>query len=220
MQASENHCEQRMVSRMEHVSEEGEAMPMRHFFVFLMILVSMPCVAQVSAPMEGSRVQLSAGGGIDYWRGDWGSVARFGPSAWASADIWRGLGINAEAHSMIAGGNDMASEYKYYVGEGGLRYSYRHWRAFLPYAKGEIGFGSLSFPHPVGATYTHDTRTTWAVGGGFEYLIRNNVWARVDYTFEGFPDFMSGITGQHHTLNPAGIAIGVTYHFRTPGFIR
>ncbi len=184
------------------------------FVTIAALLFSVPCIAQVSPAAEKRQINLSVGGGIDYWRGDWGSIKRFGPTVWATSEFWHGLGVNAEGHSMIAGGNTAASQYKYFVGEGGLFYSYHHWRNFRPYAKAELGFASLSFPHRVNASYTHDTRNTWALGGGFEYHTWKHVWTRADFTYDGFPNFQSPVTGLHHTLNPAGIAIGATYHFR------
>jgi hypothetical protein len=188
-------------------------MRLKVFCIMAALAFSVYCPAQVLPAAQRSRIDLSIGGGMDYWRGDWGQIARFGPSAWATADLWHGLGINAEGHSMIIGGS-RASEYKYFVGEGGLIYTYHHWRSVRPYAKAEVGFGSLSWPHKPTSTYSHDTRTTWALGGGFEYHLWKRVWARADYTYDGFPDIYSPITGHHRTLDPAGVAFGATYHFR------
>jgi hypothetical protein len=52
------------------------------------------------------------------------------------------------------------------------------------------------------------------MGGGAEYKLWNHIWLRGDYTYEGFPDFYSPVTGQHHTLDPAGFAAGVSYHLQ------
>jgi len=188
-------------------------MRLKLLLVMAALTFSMSCPAQVAPAAERSQLHLSVGGGIDYWRGDWGAIARFGPSAWASADLWHGLGINVEGHSMIFGGTN-SSQYKYFVGEGGLMYTYHHWRMFRPYGKAELGFASLSWPHKAIATYSHDTRTTWALGGGFEYHVWRRIWTRVDYTYDGFPDLYSPVTGQHHTLDPAGVTVGASYHFR------
>ncbi len=173
-----------------------------------------PVSAQVQPDATGSPVRFGIGGGIDYWRGDWSRVDRFGPAAWATAEVWRGLGVIAEGHSMNFGDGSYGKRYQYYVGEGGVVYNYHHWRKVTPFVKGEIGFGGLSFPHLPNASYTHDTRTTWAVGGGLEYKLWKRVWTRADYTYDNFPDFYSPVTGEHHTLNPAGFTLGFTYHFR------
>ena len=175
---------------------------------------SLPAMAQVRAPFEGGRSDFTIGGGIDYWKGDWSKIARFGPSAWSTKEIWHGIGVIAEGHSMIAGGDAGASKYKYFAGEGGVIYNYERFRRFVPYAKGELGFASLSFPHKVTSHYTHDTRNTWALGGGVEFALTRRIWTRIDYTYEGFPDFYSQVTGQHNTLDPNGVSVGATYHFR------
>ncbi|HVZ83710.1 MAG TPA: outer membrane beta-barrel protein [Terracidiphilus sp.] len=188
-----------------------------HLVLAALLLVLPSCIparAQVEPAATRGNVHLGIGGGIDYWRGDWGPVDRFGPSAWATAEFWHGIGIIAEGHSMDFGDGVYGARYTYYVGEGGVTYNYHHWRNVTPFVKGEMGFGGLSFPHKPTATYTHDTRTTWAVGGGLEYKLWRRVWARADYTYDNFPNFYSPITGYHRTLNPAGFTLGFTYHLR------
>ncbi len=189
---------------------------MSYLLLLMACFASSPSWAQVPPSALKGGLRLGVGGGIDYWRGDYNSISRIGPSAWVTANLWHGLGIIAEGHSMIAGGDDAkhADEYKYFVGEGGLTYTSYRWRHLRPFVKAEVGFGSLSFPHAPTATYTHDTRTTWAIGGGAEYRITNHLWARADYTWDNFPSLYSPISGQHHTLNPNGITVGPTWHFR------
>lgn len=176
--------------------------------------LSVPCLAQVRPAAEGNQADLSIGGGVDYWKGDWNGVTRYGPSVWMTDTFWHGMGINIEGHSMIAGGPKPSPSYEYFVGEGGFIYNYNHFRRFTPFAKAELGFASLSFPHQKTSTYTHDTRNTWALGGGVEYRITKHIWTRVDYTYDGFPNFYSPVSGKHNTLDPNGFAIGPTYHFR------
>ena len=158
--------------------------------VLAALVFSAPSFAQVQPAATGRQTDLGIGGGMDYWRGDWGKIVRLGPSAWVTADLWHGLGINAEAHTLIAGGDNTAQRYKYIVGEGGAIYTYHHWRRFAPYAKYELGFASLNWPHKPTATYVHDTRNIWAMGGGFEYKLWRYVWVRGDYTYDGFPKLL------------------------------
>lgn len=180
------------------------------------LALSLSAGAQVQPSAQRSGGRLSVGGGVDYWNGDYSDIKRFGPSAWATAEFWHGLGLIAEGHSMIAGGDNAvhADEYKYFSGQGGIVYTYHRWRKVEPFVKGEMGFSSLSFPHRVNATYTHDTRTTWSYGAGLEYKLWKHVWAHGDYTYDNFPDFYSTISHLHHTLNPAGFTVGASYHFR------
>jgi hypothetical protein len=187
----------------------------RLIVVLAALLFSVAGFAQVQPAGESGFSNISAGAGLDYWSGDWGgAVERFGPAAWVTADIWHGIGVNAEGHSMIFGGGTSADpKYKYFVGEGGAIYTIHHWRRIRPYMKAEIGFAGLSFPS-TGLAYTHENQRTWSFGGGGEIHTWHRLWTRVDYTYDFFPNFYSPISGEYHTLNPRGITFGETFHFR------
>ncbi|HEY3628163.1 MAG TPA: outer membrane beta-barrel protein [Terracidiphilus sp.] len=181
-------------------------------------LVSVSCAAQ-AVPQVTHRTPLatSLGVGMDYMSGDWGSanINRWGPSAWGTLTIWHDLSIIAEGHSMIVGGNQAASDYKYFTGGGGLVYTSDYWGRFQPLFKGEAGFASLSHP-PNLSGHLHDTRTIWTFGAGVEYHTVGQWWTRVEYDYDFFPDF-HGTTGQNHTLNPRGIIFGETFRFGPSG---
>ena len=188
----------------------------------VVLLASISSLAQVQpAASKGRELplkNLSAGAGMDYWSGDWrgGDINRFGPSAWVTATMWHCFGINVEGHSMIVGGNQLASNYKLFVGEGGLMCTMGYWGRFQPIYKAELGFASLSQTGN-GTGHLHSMYGTWAVGGGAEYHMWGHWWTRVDYTYEGIPNFHSGITNRNHTLNPRGISFGATYRFGASG---
>jgi hypothetical protein len=190
--------------------------------VVAVLLASMASLAQVVPAGRSGKalpVNLSVGAGMDYWSGDYGpgNVKRWGPTAWATATIWHCLGINAEGHSMIVGGNQQkASNYKLFVGEGGLMCTMGYWGRFQPIYKGELGFASLTQPGN-GTGHLHSTYSTWSIGGGAEYHMWGHWWTRVDYTYEAIPNFHSSITNQNHTLNPRGISFGETYRFGEAG---
>jgi polysaccharide biosynthesis/export protein len=160
---------------------------------------------------------LSVGGGMDYWSGDWGKadINRGGATAWASTTIWHCLGINAEGHSMILGGNEKASNYKLFVGEAGLICTVGAWDRIQPLYKAELGFASLTQPGN-GTGHLHSTYGTWSVGGGVEFQMREHWWTRVEYTYDAITNFHSSISNQNHNLDPRGIAIGLTYRFGAP----
>ena len=188
-------------------------MGLKLFVSIVLLVVSASGAAQVQ-PSAARMSHVSAGGGMDYWSGDWGSgnINRWGPSAWATLDAWHGFGINAEVHTLWFGGNDLASHYRYFVGEGGLFYMDRHWKSIQPFLKGELGFGSLSQPGN-GTGQFHYTSNTWALGGGVEIRNTRRLWTRVDYTYDYFPNFHSSVTGQSHALNPRGLTFGETFRF-------
>jgi opacity protein-like surface antigen len=155
---------------------------------------------------------------MDYMSGDWGrgDINRWGPSAWATVYIWHDLGIIAEGHSMIVGGNEHSSNYKYFTGGGGLIYTSGYWGRFQPFVKGEVGYGSLTHPDN-GTGHFHDTRTIYTVGGGVEYHTGKKWWTRVEYSYDFFPDFHSSITNTNSILNPRGFTFGETYRFGLAG---
>lgn len=134
-------------------------------FVLIAVLVGFGCLAwpkhsfaQVVEAARMSNIHLKAGAGMDYWDTDYGGRWKFGPAAWAGAELWRGFGLQVEGHSLVGGGGNL-TEYKYYVGEGGIVYTLHRWNKIEPFAKAEVGFGGLSFPRPT--SISHDTRTTW-----------------------------------------------------------
>ena len=186
------------------------------------LLAPVSCLAQVAPAAGKGKVALpinfSAGAGMDYWSGDWhrGDINRWGPAVWATATVWHCLGLNVDGHSMIVGGNQNASNYKLFIGEGGLMCTMGYWGRFQPIFKGEAGFASLTQPGN-GTPHLHSTYSTWSIGGGAEYHMGGHWWTRVDYTYEAFPDFHSTISNQIHTLNPRGISFGETYRFGPGG---
>jgi opacity protein-like surface antigen len=182
-------------------------------------LLPLSCAAQV-APSATTRTTLSTslGGGLNYSSGDWGraNINRWGPSAWATVTIWHDLSVIAEGHSMIWGGNQYAQNYKYFAGGGGLIYTSSYWGRFQPYGLAEAGYASLS--HPSNFTgHFHDTSNIWTLGGGFEYHTYKNLWTRVGYSYDYFPNFHSSVTNMNHTLNPRGFTFGETYRFGQSG---
>ena len=177
--------------------------------LFVFLCLSLSSEAQATFSAEQPVVHLKVGAGIDYWSLDYSKGRKFGPAAWVGVDLWHGLGVQTEMHSLLAGGD--LPRFRYIVGEGGPVYTVHHWRKVEPYAKGELGFGSLDTSQP-GAL--HSTHWTWAVGGGVEYRTWRRLWTRADYTYDGYPDFFSTNTHQYHTLNPAGVTVGLTYHLQ------
>ena len=183
----------------------------RFLAVLFLFSLCLRCGAQVQSEAEYHRPQFTIGAGLDYWSGNYSGLWRYGPSAWVSMDVWRNFGILAEGHSMMA--PEHFPDYKYFVGEGGLVYTIHRWEHFQPYAKAELGFAGLSVERS-GTYRSHDTRNTWALGGGAEFHAWRPLWTRVDYTYDGFPSFLSFKTFEKHTLNPTGITVGLSYHIR------
>lgn len=181
-------------------------------------LASISCAAQVVPATTHPPLSTSLGGGMDYMSGDWGrgNINRWGPAAWGTVTLWHDVSLIAEGHSMIVGGNDLASQYKYVSGGGGVVWISDYYGRFQPLLKAEAGFGSLSHP-PNGSGHLHQTSNTWTLGGGVEYHVRGRAWAHVEYDYDFFPGFHSFATGQDHSLNPRGLIFGMSYRFGPSG---
>jgi opacity protein-like surface antigen len=189
------------------------------FLGLALSVVSVSCAAQVvPATTYRSTLSTSLGGGLNYSSGDWGraDINRWGPSAWGTVTIWHDLSAIVEGHTMIWGGNQAASQFKYFAGGGGLIYTSDYWGRFQPYVKGEAGFASLTHP-PNGTGHFHETRNIWTVGGGVDYHTAGHLWTQVGYSYDFFPGFHSTITNQYHSLTPHGITFGETYRFGPSG---
>jgi len=190
----------------------------KFLFAIAVSFFSLSCAAQAVPEVNHPRLSTSLGGGMDYFSGDWGKgdINRWGPAAWATVTIWHDLSIIAEGHSMILGGNERASNYKYFTGGGGLIYTSGYWGRFQPFFKGEAGFASLSHP-PNGTGRLHHSSNIWTFGAGVQYHTAGRFWTRVEYSYDFFPNFHSNISNQNHTLNPRGITFGETYRFGPNG---
>ena len=187
-------------------------------------LVSVSCGAQV-APAVNQKPPLgtSLGVAMNYWSADWGSakVNRWGPSASGTVTIWHDWSVIAEGRALIWGGNSFAngrggtlptSAFKYYSGAGGVLFTSGYWGRLQPLLKAEVGHASMSHPSNLSG-HLHDTSTIYTLGGGFDYHTHGNLWTRVEYNYDFFPNFQSYIDHKNHGLNPRGITFGVTYRF-------
>ena len=178
---------------------------------------SLTCAAQAVPDLYHPTLATSAGFGMNYWSGDWaGNINRWGPSAWTTVTVWHDLNVYVEGHSMVIGGGQEGPSYKYFAGGGGPEYISDYWGRFQPILKGEIGYASLT--HPTNGTgHLHHSSYIWSAGGGVEYHTWGNLWTRVEYSYDFFPNFHSSATGQNHTLNPHGFTIGETFRFGPTG---
>jgi opacity protein-like surface antigen len=80
-----------------------------------------------------------------------------------------------------------------------------------------MGFGNMDdmshYP-----TRINQTRTVTSLGGGVELRAFRNVWVRIDYEHQSWPDFFFKGTHPVATLNPQGFTVGALYHFSRPHF--
>ena len=178
------------------------------------VMTSLSCAGQVVPATTHPPLSKSIGGGMDYMSGDWGrgDINRWGPTVWGTVTLWHDVSVIAEGHSMIVGGNDLASQFKYFNGGGGIVWISDYYGRFQPLLKAEAGFARLSHP-PNGSGHLHQTSNTWTLGGGAEYHLQGRTWAHVEYDYDFFPGFHSFATNQNNALNPRGILFGLSYRF-------
>ncbi len=187
-------------------------------FVFPVLAASIfalavPAFSQVVAPYQENSLDLSIGVGGNSWDVDWGHGRMYGETIWADwysrrmPSLLRGLGIELEARDISHDRHlpPQANIRQDTVG-GGPIFAWRHFRNFHPYAKYIISHGSYDFTTD-NPDYSHDTRTLWAPGAGFEIRVYRPIWARIDYEYQTWQTLLG------KTPNPQGFTVGFAYSF-------
>jgi opacity protein-like surface antigen len=171
--------------------------------------------AQTAPAASEGGLPLTIGAGLADDNIDFGADRRMaGIAVWVDWDLTghkfvpKGLELEAEGRTIRFSKPQGFSQMREETFLGGVRYSWRHYPNFRPFAKGLMGIGSIDFP-PYASGYGHDTRTVKAIGGGIEYRVHNSIWLRAEYEYQMWPDIFGG-----GTLTPNGATIGATYHFR------
>jgi hypothetical protein len=128
-----------------------------------------------------------------------------------------GIGLEVEARDLsFARSSSLPSNLREDVAEGGLIYSWRHYRSVRPYAKFEMGYGNADYKGITGANRSQ-SRTIVGGGGGVEFRVTQRIWVRADYEYQSWPDFFKNSTPAK-PMNPQGFTVGALYHFNTPHF--
>jgi opacity protein-like surface antigen len=181
----------------------------------LFVVAAFPVYSQVTPAARQGSVPIVVGAGFSDFSLDWGPGKRMeGISAWVDwypnrmPAALQGLGIEAAGHDINYGLPTGFSRMRQDTGEGGLIYSWNHYRNFRPYVKYLGGVGSIDFPS-TSPTYTHDTFSVFSPGGGVEYHALGHIWIRGDYEYQFWHQFFGP-----HDLNPNGFTIGASYDFR------
>jgi opacity protein-like surface antigen len=178
----------------------------------LFLAATLPASAQVTPSSQQSGVPLVVGVGFSNFYSDWNGRLN-GATLWADwnfnqgPSFLQGFGIEVEGRDLNYGRTGSVPNLRQDTAEAGVIYTWRHYRNIHPYGKFIAGLGSIDFQH-ITPTYSHDTRTVWASGGGVEYRAWQHVWVRGDYEYQFWTDFFN-----HHALNPNGVTVGVAYDF-------
>jgi len=146
----------------------------------------------------GRRFDLQAGGGFTYARSDYGSAVK-GFALYTTLDFASHFGAEFVFHQLRLGGGTNLGERTYEIGP---RY-YRTYGRLKPYVKAMYGRGVFNFPfNEANLAYN-----LFAVGGGADYAVRDNLNVRGDFEYQRWLSFPpAGLTPQLFT-------IGVAYRF-------
>lgn len=183
-------------------------------FAALVAAAAIPLSAQSYQSAEKGGWPVVIGGGMSVFNMDFpnGSTYMEGGTVWADLTripfAPRQLGLEAEYRNLSLNAPSSAPQLRSKVFLGGPTYTWSFSRLAV-YGKGMVGYASIHFP-PSG-TYSSDTRTIEAAGGGGEYRVWNGVLARADYEFQRWP-----LLASEHP-HPNGFTFGLAYDFRTAG---
>jgi opacity protein-like surface antigen len=176
----------------------------------LIILSSLPVVAQVAPAARISGLPIGVGVGLSDYDLDYGQDRRMlGLSAWANYELFHGLGVEAEGTTIQWDKPEALTRMRQDTIKGGPIYKFRPIAGIHPYVKYLFGLGSIDFPSD-DPFYTHDTYKMSAFGGGVEYRVWRHVFVRADYEYQRWPKYHSV-----NALTPNGITLGATYYVRS-----
>ena len=190
----------------------------------LITLASFSGMAQVAPAVKIGGLPLGVGVGFsdydtDYYYPDlpYWSGRMTGVSAWADYSLFHGLGVEAEGTYLLGNkptsflpANQIYGSLSERSIQGGIIYRYpRTVFKVRPFAKALGGVGRIDFPS-INPFYTYENTGLFSLGGGLEYRLWRNVFARGEYEYQSWKDFRSG----SQSLNPNGFTIGATYYLR------
>lgn len=178
----------------------------------IFVAVALPCSSQAAPAAKGGGLPLVVGAGFSNYNVDFCCDHREdGGTAWADWNLqWlprrlQGLGIEAEVRDLSFA--TPVVNMRYDTAAGGAVYHMLRFGRIRPYAKGMEGFGSIDFPSTT--TYSHDTRTFFAMGGGADFHLTGQFWLRADYEYQ----MWWGLFGRGHALTPNGVTVGPEFDF-------
>lgn len=188
----------------------------------LFALAPYSAFAQAAPAATETKSPFAIGAGFSGYNPDYGHGHLLGVTLWVDySPGWvppalHGIGMEAFGRDLNYGrSSTQPKNLREDVGGGGVFYSWPHFARVRPYGKFEIGFGNTDF-EVVTSRRDHQTRTVTILGGGVELRALRNVWVRVDYEHQSWPDFFYTNGHPTGTLNPGGFTVGALYHFSGP----
>lgn len=177
-----------------------------------LFIASIPIFCQVVPQATAGHLPFTVGGGVSSYDVDWGHGRMYGGTIWAdwhpdlSLPLLNGLGLEIEARDVSLDRGDHPTNFRQDTAGGGLIYTWSHYRNFRPYGKYLLQLGSMDFK-TLSPDYSHDTYTVYSPGLGVDFRLFRNVWGRVDYEYQFWPDVLG------KTSDPQGFTLGAVYDF-------
>ncbi|MGB7986580.1 MAG: outer membrane beta-barrel protein [Terracidiphilus sp.] len=188
--------------------------------VFLSACAAISAFAQAPPAARGSTAfsPLAVGVGFNSFNAGWNDGYMMGAALWIDytpdylPSPLKGLGLEVEARDISI--NSKANQ-REDIASGGVIYSVSRFNKIHPYGKFLMGIGSEDYGL-FSDTHLHKDLTVTSVGGGADYRLFRQVWARGDFEYQFWPDFFKYAPARHKspgTLSPYGFTIGAMYHF-------
>ncbi|HUH62680.1 MAG TPA: porin family protein [Terracidiphilus sp.] len=177
----------------------------------LFLVLAIPTFPQAAPSATQGGLPITFGAAVSTFHTDF-SRYESGPTVWLDWNFYRGprflqgLSIEAEARDLNYDRTGDNPKLRQTTAGGGLLYHWQRWERIRPYGKALLGFGSISFTPRPGSTYSHDTRTVFAPGGGGDFRVWRGLTVRADYEYQFWPDWKN-----NHAMNPQGLTVGASY---------
>ncbi len=193
-------------------------MSLKAMMVALTFAASVPVVSQVLPSATEGHLPIKVGGGVSYFNSSFGDNRLLGGAVWVDGTppkiphSLHGLGLEAEVRYITVGqpASDAGGIFHQGTVGGGPTYTWFHFHNFHPYAKLLVDVGRQDFN--VGTpNFHHETQLVYAPGGGVDYRVFKNLWARADYEYQIWPDPFGD---PNWTLDPQGFTLGMSWDFR------
>jgi hypothetical protein len=187
---------------------------------FLFVCAACSVLAQTVPAATESRLPLAVGAGFSGYNPDLRGGHLLGGALWVDyfpnqvPRLLQGIGIEAEARDLsLDRSSSQPANLREDTVEGGLIYSWRHFRNVHPYGKFLMGYGNTDYENAA-KLRGHDSRTITIAGGGVDIRVFQRVWLRADYEYQFWPDFFKHPAPiPADQLNPQGFTVGALYRF-------
>ncbi|MGD0940106.1 MAG: outer membrane beta-barrel protein [Terracidiphilus sp.] len=196
--------------------------------LFFSAASSVPAQSIHDASAKG--IPFAVGIGFSGYNPDYDHGHLFGGTLWIDyipnrvPPFLRGFELEAEARDLnYVRSATQPANLREDAAQGGLIYAWPHFLNIRPYGKFSEGYGNTDYETLLNGRH-HDSRTIISGGGGVEYRTYRQLWLRVDYEYQSWPNFFkhpataTAPARPPGRLNPQGFTVGAVYHLTRPHF--